>query len=114
MSFVQVVVVYQINEELAAARVRAGVGHSNGSPIVAVVISELILDSVTRSTPASARGVPALDHEAIDDPVEDGAVVESLFHQLSEVARGNGHIIKKLQGDVTHTRVQQYFGSAYL
>jgi len=114
MSFVQVVVVDQVDKELAAARIGAGVGHGNGPLVVAVVTSELILDSVTRSTPASARGVSALDHEAVDDPVKDGAIVESLLYQLSEVACGNGHIIKKLEGDVPHAGVQQNFVPACL
>ena len=37
---------------------------------------ELVLELVARSTGTGAGGVAALDHEAVDDAVEDCAVVE--------------------------------------
>ncbi len=65
--------------------------------VILIVAGELVLDGVARSPAARSRRVPALNHEAVDDPMEDGAIVESLLHQLLEVAGGDGHIIVELR-----------------
>ena len=63
MLAVQEVVIHQIDEELAAARVRPGVGHGNGVAVVLVLAGELVLDGVARAPAARSRRVPALNHE---------------------------------------------------
>ncbi|SHS95893.1 Uncharacterised protein [Mycobacteroides abscessus subsp. abscessus] len=37
---------------------------------------ELVGELISRAAASGAGGVTALDHESVDDPVEDGAVVE--------------------------------------
>src|SRR5213594_485255 len=89
---IQAVVVRDVDEELAPAGVRAGVRHRDRSPRVPVVRGELVLDGVAGPAVSGAFGVPALDHEPADDPVEDRPVVELLVDELPEVLRGDRHL----------------------
>ena len=79
---VQVCVVDGVDEELASSGVwLSRVGHGHRSPDVGVSLAELVLDGVPGSAHSGSGGVSALDHESVDDPVEDGPVVElSLIH----------------------------------
>ena len=47
-------------------------------------------DMIAGAAHAAALGVAALDHEAGDHAVEDGAVVKTLFHQGDEVVHRVG------------------------
>ena len=106
---VEVGVVDGVDKELAASGVgAAGVGHGDGAPDVGVALPELVLDGVSGSAHAGSGGVPALDHESVDDPVEDDAVVEALLRQFHEVAGGDGHVIVHLDLDVAHGGVHDY------
>ena len=110
MHLVQIVVVYEVDEELASARVRSGIRHGNRSAIVLVVVGELVLYIVAWTAGSSSSGVSSLDHEPIDHPVEDRPIVEPLLDQRLEVASCDGHVVVKLNGDIPHICVQQYFG----
>lgn len=104
---VQVCVVDHVDEELGASRVGApGVRHGDGSAYVRVTLSELVLDGVSGTAHTGAVRIPSLDHEVLDHPVEDDAVVESLFGEFDEVAGGDGHVVMHLQGDVPHVGVE--------
>ena len=65
------------DEELAAVRARAGVGHGeHARPVVAERLVELVREGVAGSAGAGAQRATALDHEAADHPVEGQPVVE--------------------------------------
>ena len=52
--------------------------------------SEFVGDRVAGAARPRTLRVPTLDHEAVNHPVEDHAVVESLFCQIDEVLRRLG------------------------
>src|SRR5437867_13103768 len=54
---------------------------------------------------AGACGIAALNHEAIDDAMEDDAVVKVLFGQLDEIRhRVGGLLIEEFDGEIPHRR----------
>src|SRR2546430_2597223 len=57
------------DEELAAVRVRTGVGHRQRPALVLAVLAgaQLVLELVPRPAAAGALGVAALDHEVLND-----------------------------------------------
>jgi hypothetical protein len=58
---------------------------------------------------AGAGGVAALDHEALDVAVEDGAVVVAAGAEGQEVLRRTGHLVAEhLALDVAQVRVQRH------
>jgi hypothetical protein len=58
---------------------------------------------------AGAGGVAALDHEALDVAVEDGAVVVAAGAEGQEVLRRAGHLVAEhLALDVAQVRVQRH------
>src|SRR5690606_8409355 len=65
------------DEELRAVGARAGVRHREQVAAVELQLGvELVGELVARAAAAGAGGVATLDHEAVDDAVEDRAVVE--------------------------------------
>ena len=65
------------DEELGTVGAWAGIGHGQQEWTVELQLwVELVLELVARATAAGAGGVAALNHEVIDDAVEDGAIVE--------------------------------------
>src|SRR5699024_1682550 len=65
------------DEELGAVGARARVGHSQQEWAVELQLRvELVLELVARAAAAGAGRVAALDHEAVDDAVEDRTIVE--------------------------------------
>src|SRR5690606_2490952 len=84
---VQIGVINQVDEELAAARVRlAGGGHGDGAARVREKFAADVsgLHVLVRSAhdvggfvAALGVGVSTLDHEAFDDPVELGVVIQT-------------------------------------
>jgi len=47
-----------------------------------------------------------LDHEAVDDPVEDGVLVEAVVHVRQEILDGDGRFLgEELDLDFSQTRV---------
>src|ERR1043165_1079184 len=98
------------DEELAAAGVRAGVGHAEGAGRVFLGVrrAELALDLVAGAAGAGdalgavlAVGAAALDHEVVDHAVEGQLVVEALLRQLDEVLhRVGGGLVEQRDFDV--------------
>ena len=87
------------DEELRAVRVGAGVGHRQRAPDDLVVV-ELVLEGVAGTAGAGALRAPALDHEVLDDAVEDEPVVEALGGELAEVLDGlGGVLVEQLEDD---------------
>jgi hypothetical protein len=54
---------------------------------------ELVGDGVARAPTSRTGWVTPLDHEPVDDPVEDDTVIETLFHQVDEVLGGLGGLL---------------------
>ena len=71
-------------EELAAVGVRAGVGHGHRADLV-LLLDGLVVEAVAGAAAAGAGRVAALAHEAVDDAVEDDAVVVVLCGEEHEV-----------------------------
>ena len=83
---------------------------------------EFIGELISRSTHAGAHWVAALNHEAIDDAVKDGAVIQLCIglvtsvgidpvalslRQLGEVSDGLGCVVREqLDGDISECGVQ--------
>src|SRR4051794_35949655 len=93
------------DEELRAVRVRPGVRHREGA-LDDLVRVDLVLELVTGiAGPVPARAA-ALDHEVLDDAVEDQPVVEALRRELLEVAHGlRGVLVEQLEDDVALGRL---------
>ena len=106
-------VVREVDEELR--RRGMGVrcpGHGNGPGIVAQPVIRLVDDGIPCGFLAHVGHMAAaLDHEALDDPVEDHPVEEPRFDVVHKVLHGDGGVFGvHLQGDVTHTGFQDYHG----
>lgn len=106
---VQEVVVVHVDEELGAGGVRLhGAGHGDGADLVGQTVGRLVLDGSAGFFLFKARGIAAaLDHEAVDDAVEDGVVVVTVTAVLQEVGHGlRGFFRVQGQGDVAVVGVQ--------
>src|SRR3954470_9284373 len=80
------------DEELRAVGVRAGVGHRQRAADDLVLV-ELVLELIPRAAGPRAGRVAALDHEVLDDAMEDDAVVEAVAGELAEVLDGLGRVL---------------------
>ena len=111
-----VVAVLGNEEELAAARVRGiGLRHGDGAHIVKATVVDFIRQGVLRLSAVTGRRlglavavamprgriaagtvavleIAALDHEAVDDAVEDGPVVGPFVHVLEEGGGVGGRV----------------------
>jgi hypothetical protein len=68
------------DEELAAVRIRSSIGHrENARLAVPQGRVELVAELVARPAGTLSQAVAPLDHEVLDDPVENHAVVERGF-----------------------------------
>jgi hypothetical protein len=107
----------QGEEELAAIVVLlARVGHAQQppsrvlQPAVELVGKGLAIVAALSALPR-ARGVAALQDEALDQAVEDGVVVVAIETQLQEVARRDGRLLgEELDLEIARGRVQDDFG----
>src|SRR5688500_18439432 len=72
------------DEELAAVRIGAMVGHRERTALDLVVV-DLVLELVARTAGPGAVRAAALDHEVADHAVEDQPVVVAVARQLLEV-----------------------------
>jgi len=101
---VQVLVVDEIDEELAAARVGAPlIGHRHCAPSVLVGPHEFIRDRRNGwVTVAGARRITPLNHEPVNDAMEDRAIVYLPVHQIQEITGRDRHIPPQLDHDLTH------------
>jgi hypothetical protein len=74
------------DEELAAVRIGAGVGHRERTADDRELERALLVrELVTGAAGAVAAGAACLDHEVVDDAVEHEAVVEAFAGELLEV-----------------------------
>ena len=74
---------------MANAGPNTGVRHrENALAAVPEIRMELVGNRVTGTAGTVAFRAAALDHEAVDDAMEDQAVVEALLDQRDEIARG--------------------------
>lgn len=65
------------NEELAAACIGPSIGHGkNAFPVMFESWSKFIVDLVAWAAHACTGWISALDHEIINDPVENNTVIE--------------------------------------
>ena len=73
------------DKELASGRVRIhGSCHGENTwcmlqVVFETVLGELTLDAVSRATHTGSVRASALDHKAVDDTVEDQAVIKAFF-----------------------------------
>src|SRR5215211_6859407 len=102
------------DEELRAVGVRPGVGHRHGALGVGAAVEfgravDLVVEAPAPGRLAAAPGplrVAALDHEALDDAVEDDAVVLALLGQQPEVLRRLRRVLlQQLEADRPHVRL---------
>jgi len=71
-----------------------GARHGQGAHLVAQPVAGLVLDRVAGGLLGHVGGeAAALDHEAGDHPVKDGAVEEAVVHVLHEVGHGLGGLV---------------------
>jgi len=108
MHGVKVVVIVKVDEELASSGIWAGVCHRNRTSVIPVVYRELIFDNIPGATLAGAGWVTSLDHEAINDPVENNTVVKTFLHERFKVACSDRHGRIERNGDITHGRLEFY------
>lgn len=100
---VQEGVVGVVDEELRGGGVRVhGTGHGNGAAVVLQAVVGLVLHGLAGGLFIHADAeAAALDHEAVDDAVEDGVGVEAVIHILEEVGNGFGGLVRiEFQQDV--------------
>src|SRR5215211_2352712 len=94
------------DEELAAVGVGSAIGHGK-RPAHDPVLVDLILELVARATGARPLRAAALDHEVLDDAVEDEPVVVAVTRELQEVAHGlRGILVEERDGHRALVRVQ--------
>ena len=86
----------------------AGIGHGQDAlAVMAQIRPELIFDGVARAAHAGAGRVATLNHEPIDNAVENHLVIEAFFCQLDEVAGSNRRLIlKQLNLKLAHIGVK--------
>ena len=85
-------------EELAAVGVRTGVGHGDGTDLVLAGLGQLVGELVAGAATTGAGRVAALAHEAVDDAVEDDAVVVVVSGEEHEVVDGLRRL-ERVEGD---------------
>ena len=86
----------QRDEELRAAGVRACIRHREDAlAAVPKIRMELVGNRIAGAAGAVAFRAAALDHEAIDDAMEDQAVVKAFLDQHDEIARGLRRLVLK-------------------
>ena len=105
---IEMVVVNKVDEELAPPGIGAGVCHGDCPPIIPVIFRELIIYLVARPTHAGAGRITSLDHESINDPVEDHTVVIAFLHERFKVPCGDRHSRVERNSDITHIRFELY------
>src|SRR3954454_9632766 len=100
------------DEELAAVRVRTGVGHRERAADDLVTV-DLVLERVAGAARPGAERAAALDHEVLDHAVEADAVVEAVGRELAEVLdRLRRVVVEELDLDRSVVGVQR--GGAHL
>ena len=89
---IQEVVVGDVDEELCSGRVRvAGACHGKGVAVVAQAIVSFVFNRITRFFLLHAGLETAtLNHEVVNDAVENGAIKKAVFNVGDKVLNGFG------------------------
>src|SRR5688572_19132841 len=90
-------------EELAAATIgSARIGHAQRSAKMhAGVVTQFVIDLVSRAASSITRGIATLSHESWQDAVEGDVVIKTLLHQADKIADGSGSLVfKQLDLDI--------------
>src|SRR5690606_3423441 len=95
--------------ELAATCIRACICHCYGTPVVSVVVCELIRNLITRPTHACACRVSALNHEFVNDPMENNSIIETFLNKFCEISCRNWHVFKQFDCYIAHSGMQDHF-----
>ena len=96
------------DEELAAVRVGPGVGHRHRTDLVLAGLRQLVGEPVPGAAPTAAVRIATLAHEAVDDAVEDDAVVvvvEGEEHEVVDRCR-RLHCVER-DHEVAHRRAHR-------
>ena len=112
---VQVVVQFHVDKKLRVRGVRVvGSCHRDGSTQILQAIVGFVIYRVTRGFLHHVGGeTSALDHEVADDPVENGAVIETVPRILQEILDSlRGFVLIELKRDVPFVGVQHHDGVA--
>ena len=110
-TMVKATVIDRVNEELGGGGVQVvGTSHGDGAELVLKAVARLISDRCLRVLLLHVRShASALDHEVRDHTVEDGAIIELIFHIAEEVLNSEGGLLGiKLDNDVAEAGLDFY------
>lgn len=97
--------VFVHDEELTAVGVWSGVGHGHRAANVGVIVVQFVGELVAWTTGSGAGWITALDHEAVNDAMENQSVVVSAIRQVDEVGnRVRRSVVVQLKDDVALIR----------
>ena len=86
------------DKKLAAIGVWAGVGHRQRTAVIAQLEIELVLKAIAPDALAAAAvplGIAALDHEIVDDAMEDQAVVIAVLRMGRKILHRLGRLLRE-------------------
>ena len=93
----------------------ARAGHGNGVGLILQAVVGLVLNGVAGGL-LNHLGIEAtaLDHEAIDHPMKNGAVEVAILHVGDEVLNGLGGFLGiEPKGDATHAGLEFNHGDSF-
>lgn len=110
---------YGGDEELRSVRPRSSIRHGQGVwPVMSVFLTELILEGPSPNTLSActvSQGITRLQHEFLDDPVEENVVVVPIFgvcdKVLDRLRCGVGEQLKVLWGLISAIALAPVFQS---
>jgi hypothetical protein len=105
---IEEVVIDEVDKELGTPGIGTGVCHGDGPAIVPVTGWEFIRYRVTRAAATGPGRVASLNHETVDNTVEDYTVIVAFLYKSLKIARGDGHIVSKGNPDRAHVRFERY------
>lgn len=99
---------YMRDKELRAVRAGAGVCHGKHAGFVmAQAGMKFISEAISRTPATCTRGIAALYHKIGNDPVEEGAIKETLPGEKNKIVhRFGGFIGKEIELDIPFIRMQ--------
>lgn len=84
------------HKELGAARVRAGIGHSQDTGFAEIKArTKFIRDRLLRAAATRTRWVAALDHKIGNDTMENRAIIKTGFCQIDKIFDRNRSFVRK-------------------
>ena len=113
VAMIEKAIVGDVDKELRSRRMRVrGAGHGDRAADVFQAVIGFVADRGAAALAAeSGSETAALDHEIVDHPVKQGAVVEALFDIVLEVARRNGRLVEiEFDANGSEVGLQRYHG----